>query len=250
MPISNNALAAAFLSQAQQSNQLANPRRNLMQTQMMARPGQAPLRQQYPTTYGALAGLVGMDPNEMGGSVFDPNTAAVRQGAGYTYLPGLVASAIPLGKVGTGIGMLAGMAKSAGRAGEALAAGKAAMPSMSSEASMLQRFVEEKVTAAQTKLMKSKDFAGLKGQERDHALEAVRAKIEKTGVQRSMANLLDAVNGEEDIARSLMQNPAFKINGVVPKSVIDDAVSTRARMRSEPASTPGAKASEEDWKKL
>lgn len=249
MPISNNALAAAFLSQAQQSNQLANPRRNLMQTQMMARPSQVPLRQQYPTTYGALAGLVGMDPNEMGGSVFDPNTAAVRQGAGYTYLPGLVASAIPLGKAGAGIGMLAGMAKSAGRAGEALAAGRTAMPGMSSEASMLQKFIEDKVTAAQTKLMKSKDFAGLKGQERDHALEAVRAKIEKTGVQRSMANLLDATNGEEDIARSLMQNPAFKINGVVPKSVIDDAVSTRTRMRSEPASTPGAKASEEDWKK-
>lgn len=77
MPTYNNALAA-FLSQAQQSsNQLANPRRNLMQTQMMARPEQPFLRQQYPTTYGALAGLVGVDPNEMGGSVLDPNTAAV-----------------------------------------------------------------------------------------------------------------------------------------------------------------------------
>lgn len=249
MPTYNNALAAAFLSQAQQSNQLANPRRNLMQTQMIARPGQAPLRQQYPTTYGALAGLVGMDPNEMGGSVFDPNTAAVRQGAEYTYLPGLVASAIPLGKASAGIGMLAGMAKSAGRAREALTAGRAAMPGMSSEASMLQRFVEEKVTAAQTRLMNSKDFGKLKGQEKDQALESVRAKIEKTGVKRSRSNLMDVLNGEEDIVKSILQNPAYKINGVVPKSVIDDAVSTRARMRSEPPTTPGAKASEEDWKK-
>lgn len=104
------------------------------------------------------------------------------------------------------------------------------------------------MSKAEERLRNSKDFKALKGQEKDQAIEAFRAKQEGTGVSRSMAELKAAVGGEEDIARSLMQSPAFKISGVVPRSVIDDAVQTRSRMRAEPATTPGPKASEADWK--
>lgn len=104
------------------------------------------------------------------------------------------------------------------------------------------------MSKAEERLRNSKDFKALKGQEKDQAIEAFRAKQEGTGVSRSMAELKAAVGGEEDIARSLMQSPAFKISGVVPRSVIDDAVQTRSRMRAEPATTPGPKASEAEWK--
>ena len=55
------------------------PKRNLMGTQMVKGPDQPYLRQDYPTVYGALGGLLGTAPDEMAGSVLDPNTAAVRQ---------------------------------------------------------------------------------------------------------------------------------------------------------------------------
>lgn len=84
------------------------------------------LRQQFPQVYGFLGGLAGTAPDEMQGSALDPTTAAVRQGASYGYLPGLVASSAPLGKVGAGMGMLAGMARGTGKAEEALAAIKGA----------------------------------------------------------------------------------------------------------------------------
>jgi hypothetical protein len=71
------------------------------------------LRQQFPQVYGFLGGLAGTAPDEMQGSALDPNTAAVRQGASYGYLPGLVASSAPLGKAGAGLGMLAGATRGA-----------------------------------------------------------------------------------------------------------------------------------------
>jgi len=77
------------------------PRRNLMDTQMVRRPSESYLRQDYPTVYGALGGLFGTAPDEMAGSVLDPNTAAVRRGAEYGF------------PVGTALGMLpaAGLTK-------------------------------------------------------------------------------------------------------------------------------------------
>jgi hypothetical protein len=77
------------------------PKRNLMGTQMVRGPDQPYLRQDYPTVYGALGGLLGTAPDEMAGSVLDPNTAAVRQGAEYGF------------PVGTALGMLpaAGLTK-------------------------------------------------------------------------------------------------------------------------------------------
>lgn len=90
----------------------ANPQRNLLAAQMLPATGEGSyLRQQFPQVYGFLGGLAGTAPDEMQGSAMDPNTAAVRQGASYGYLPGLVASSAPLGKVGAGMGMLAGMAR-------------------------------------------------------------------------------------------------------------------------------------------
>ena len=90
----------------------ANPQRNLLAAQMLPATGEGSyLRQQFPQVYGFLGGLAGTAPDEMQGSAMDPNTAAVRQGASYGYLPGLIASSAPLGKVGAGMGMLAGMAR-------------------------------------------------------------------------------------------------------------------------------------------
>lgn len=91
------------------------PKRNLMGTQMMKGPSQPYLRQDYPTLYGALGGLLGTAPDEMAGSVMDPNTAAVRQGAEYGF------------PVGTALGMMPMAAPAQrgamalGRAGERLA---------------------------------------------------------------------------------------------------------------------------------
>ena len=105
----------------------ANPQRNLLAAQMLPATGEGSyLRQQFPQVYGFLGGLAGTAPDEMQGSAMDPNTAAVRQGASYGYLPGLVASSAPLGKVGAGMGMLAGMARGTQKFDNAaLMAGKA-----------------------------------------------------------------------------------------------------------------------------
>ena len=107
---------------------------------------------------------------------------------------------------------------------------------------------EQKVLAAQAKAMKSKAFLDLSTKEKTQALDSVRAKIEKNGVVRKKSDLMKVVNGEEDIADSILTNPAFKITGVIPKSVVDDALLTRTRMKAEPATTPGANASNEEWK--
>ena len=73
-----------------------SPRVGGQLTQMVARPNQIPLREQFPTFYGALGGLLGMEPDSMEGSILDPNTAAVRQGAGYGYPAGLALQALPM----------------------------------------------------------------------------------------------------------------------------------------------------------
>ena len=98
-----------------------------MAAQMLPATGEGSyLRQQFPQVYGFLGGLAGTAPDEMQGSAMDPTTAAVRQGASYGYLPGLVASSAPLGKAGAGLGMLAGMVRGTGKTEQALAAVKTA----------------------------------------------------------------------------------------------------------------------------
>ena len=71
------------------------PKRNLMGTQMVKGPDQPYLRQDYPTVYGALGGLLGTAPDEMAGSVMDPNTAAVRRGAEYGFPVGTALAMLP-----------------------------------------------------------------------------------------------------------------------------------------------------------
>ena len=72
------------------------PKRNLMGTQIVKGPDQPYLRQDYPTVYGALGGLLATAPDVMGGSVLDPNTAAVRQGAEYTFPIGTALGVLPM----------------------------------------------------------------------------------------------------------------------------------------------------------
>lgn len=77
---------------------------------MLQRKGEGSyLRQQFPKVYGALGGLMGTAPDEMQGSVMDPNTAAVRQGAAMGYIPGMIAGSLPPVKGAAGLGALAGM---------------------------------------------------------------------------------------------------------------------------------------------
>jgi hypothetical protein len=73
-----------------------SPRVGGQLTQMVARPTQVPLSEQFPTVYGALGGLLGMEPDSMEGSILDPNTAAVRRGASYGYPAGLALQALPM----------------------------------------------------------------------------------------------------------------------------------------------------------
>jgi hypothetical protein len=88
------------------------------------------LRQQFPKIYGALAGLLGTDPNDVAGSVLDPNTAAVKAGARMSYLPGLLTGAMPMGQAGAGLGLLAGAVKGTGRAEDALSAARNIVPTV------------------------------------------------------------------------------------------------------------------------
>ena len=106
---------------------------------------------------------------------------------------------------------------------------------------------EQKILAAQNRIEKNPDYIKLSRKEKAQALDSVRAKIEKTGIKRGKASLMDALNGEEDIADSILTNNAFKITGVIPKSTVDEALATRANMRAQPATTPGAGASEKEW---
>jgi len=59
-------------------------------------PSEPYLRQQYPEIYGGLGGLLGMAPDEMAGSVLDPNTARVRAGAQIGFPVGTAAQIAPL----------------------------------------------------------------------------------------------------------------------------------------------------------
>jgi len=118
---------------------------------------------------------------------------------------------------------------------------------MDNQEGLLSSIKEQKVLSAQAKAMKNKEFLELSTKEKKQALDSVRAKIEKTGIVRSKSNLMDVVNGEEDIADSILTNPAFKMTGVIPRSVVDDALATRTRMKAEPATTPGANGTTREW---
>jgi hypothetical protein len=86
-----------------------------MGTQMLQGPDEVYLRQQFPGLYGFLGGVVGTAPDQMAGSVLDPNTAAVRQGAEYGFPIGTALQMLP------SVGPSQRGAMAVGRAGERLA---------------------------------------------------------------------------------------------------------------------------------
>lgn len=87
----------------------------LADVRQLQRPSEPYLRQQYPEVYGGLGGLLGMAPDEMAGSVLDPNTARVRSGAEYGFPVGTAAQVAPLARPAQAAAM------AAGRAGERFA---------------------------------------------------------------------------------------------------------------------------------
>lgn len=97
-----------FLKKQRKPNLLAN-------TRQLQGPAEPYLRQQYPEVYGALGGLLGMAPDEMAGSVLDPNTARVRSGAQIGFPVGTAAQVLPMARPAQAAAM------AAGRAGERLA---------------------------------------------------------------------------------------------------------------------------------
>ena len=239
----------------------SNPNRSVLGAQQLQRPADPYLRQQYPEVYGALGGFMGMAPDEMSGSIFDPNTARVRAGAEYGFPVGTAAQVIPA------VGLLAPVVKASARAlgptavrmGEGYLQRQGLMPGAKEPGMSLSSLIdnpqglansitEQKVFAAQNRIIKTQAYDDLSSKQKVQALDSVRAKIEKTGVVRKKSDLMKVVNGEEDIADSILTNEAFKITGVIPKSVVDDALLTRTRMKAEPATTPGADASTKEWK--
>ena len=70
---------------------------DLRNTQMLKQTGEGSyLRQQYPEVYGFGAGMMGTLPDDISGSVLDPNTARVKQGAKYGLPTGVALEATPL----------------------------------------------------------------------------------------------------------------------------------------------------------
>ena len=68
----------------------------LANVNMLMRPPEPYLRSAAPSLYGFLGGLLGTAPDDMAGSVMDPNTAAVQEGARYGYFAGLPMAVAPL----------------------------------------------------------------------------------------------------------------------------------------------------------
>lgn len=128
-------------------------------------------------------------------------------------------------KAGAGLAMLAGATKGAGRTADALNAAK----------------------LAEIRLVESPAFAQLKGQDRQRALDGVRSFAQGKSIPRSSGLLSSFANGEEDIARSMMSNPGYKAAGAIPQADMARAVNQRKVYRAEPATTPGPKASEQEW---
>lgn len=100
---------------------------------------------------------------------------------------------------------------------------------------------------AEEALQKTQAFKSLKGQDRQRAIDSVRAKAERSGIPRTKADLNAAMAGEEDIARSMLNSPAYKIANVVPRATVNKALETRQMYRAEPPTTPGPNASEKEW---
>ena len=87
-------LAFAALAQTAR-NPTGEFNRSVLGAQQLQRPAEPYLRQQYPEVYGGLGGFMGMAPDEMAGSVLDPNTARVRAGAQIGFPVGTATQVLP-----------------------------------------------------------------------------------------------------------------------------------------------------------
>ena len=103
--------------------------------------------------------------------------------------------------------------------------------------------------AAERAVRKQKGFDKMRPSDQEMTIQAARAKALGVGIERSTVNLQAALPDEEDVAKSLMNVPAYKRANAVPISAIEDAKRRRAAYREEPAVTPGPKASEKEWEK-
>ena len=197
--------------------------------------------------YGGTKDILGMMPKRV--TQARPETAGMEE-LGTVMGPGLAKGVAPAVKSG---GNLLGAAIN-----ERLLTGQSVLPSLLKEPQTAMFAVNPadqmaqaltKADKAEARLLKSKEFGALKGQDRERAIESVRAKAENTGIPRSMEELKLAVGNEEDIARSLMNNPGFKVGQVVPEEAVNRAMMARGQMRMEAPQTPGPNAPEADWAK-
>jgi hypothetical protein len=140
-------------------------------------------------------------------------------------------------------GGLTNVGKSIGKAIDIVTDLKAA-PKVGVASPLAMRSAADKAEEA---LQKMQAFKSLKGQDRQRAIDSVRAKAERSGIPRTKADLNAATAGEEDIARSMLNSPAYKIANVVPKATVNKALETRQMYRAEPPTTPGPNASEKEW---
>lgn len=152
-----------------------------------------------------------------------------------------------LGMVLSAAGTIPVVGGAAAAVNKARKGGKALLEAADTSADIKRAAAAERADRAEERLLRSGGFATLKGQDRDRAVAAVRAKAEKTAIPRKSAALRAAAGGEDDIAASAMTNAGYRVGGAVPHSDFSEALASRALLRQEPAVTPGPGASEADW---
>jgi hypothetical protein len=132
-------------------------------------------------------------------------------------------------------------------AGAALRKSNQALKALEPEAGTLGSNLGSLKTKKGTTDIPNDLFEGLKGKDIDRAIKAFESSQNGTGVPRTAAIVRLATKGEDDIASSMMNNPAYKKVGVIPQSDIDNALAFRTKYRQEAQTTPGPMASEEEW---
>lgn len=202
-----------------------------------------------PQTYAFVSGMLGERPDQMGFSVMNPNYQNIigRGEQGYAtgmatlVGPGMQALRTVLGPAAKFLSKEALLQIERGMFNEGPLRGITPQPSFA---------VQPGAARPPTDLQKFQNIAEqyqkLSSKDKELADLAFTGEVTGSAVPRSEVKKL--LKGNPDIAKSILNNPAFKINGYVPKSVIDDALSTRTRMKGEAPTTPGAKASEAEWK--
>ncbi|NDC91175.1 MAG: hypothetical protein EB089_04880, partial [Acidimicrobiia bacterium] len=107
----------------------------------------------------------------------------------------------------------------------------------------------DRAETAERAVRKQKGFDKMRPSDQEMTIQAARAKALGVGIERSTVNVQAALPDEKDVAKSLMNVPAYKKANAIPISAIEDAKRRRAAYREEPAVTPGPKASEKEWEK-